>query len=119
MIFQWSDVKTQPPRDESNKTRCNDRTRVTQYGCGLDREVVHHNCKKSWETSLLPPPGGRLAWPSSPLGMSMLNVDGGEWKSTDNWGICGMRGVYIGCGIVEFLCQTKVNEKGQWRRVII
>ena len=50
--------------------------------------------------------------------MSLLAVDGGEWKSTDNRGICGMRGVYIGCGIVELLCQTEVDEEGDWRRVI-
>jgi hypothetical protein len=51
--------------------------------------------------------------------MSLLAVDGGEWKSTDNQGICGMRGVYIGHGIAELLCQTKVNEEGDQRRVIM
>ena len=50
--------------------------------------------------------------------MSLLAIDGGEWKSTDNWGICGMRGVYIGRGIAELLCQTKVDEEGDRRRVI-
>ena len=45
------------------------------------------------------------------LGMSLLTIDGGERKGTNDRMMCGIWNVQISLGIAESLRQTEVNEE--------